>query len=148
MCRRTGKQASGYKNTIPSGSGLPPLRPNRIGLSSFTYSLQSLAPAPRTGPDQGSPGALALPLAQGSPTPPAFLCRATPNSPERSLLSQRRGFSFNPLSQQAGDRKERRGLPGQRPSQSEASKKVLSPRREGGRGCFWSVRGKKNPFSV
>ena len=40
-----------------------PFAPDRIGLSGFTYSLKSLAPAPRTGPDQGSPGAPALPLA-------------------------------------------------------------------------------------
>ena len=40
-----------------------PFAPDRIGLSSFTYSLKSLAPAPRTGPDQGSLGAPALPLA-------------------------------------------------------------------------------------
>lgn len=122
------------KTPTPSGSGLPPLRPDRIGLSSFTYSLQSLAPAPRTGPDQGSPGRWHCRWPEGSPAPPASLCRVTPNSPERSLVSPKGRVQLQSTLPASRRWKGEEGLPGQRPSQSEASKKVLSPGREEGEG--------------
>ena len=106
--------------------------------------MKSLPPECRTGPDPGAPWEPAPPLAEGAPDhpPPS---RAAWSSPEKNLLSQRRGLSCSPLFQ-LRERGGKEGAPGQRPTQSGASNKVISapPRRE--EGGSDQQRGKSHFF--